>query len=72
MPAHHKGERKQFSVRPPIEVVPTLEALWRESGVSSISQYLADLVTIHAGRPDLARELGKTKPQEQVVLPLAM
>jgi len=40
--------------------------------VSSISQYLADLVTIHAGRPDLARELGKTKPQEQVVLPLAM
>lgn len=69
MPAHYKGARKAYTVRPPIEVVPLLEDKFLQSGVSSMAQYLADLVAIHAGRPDLARELGKT---DREVLPLAM
>lgn len=63
------GRRKPLTVRPPNDVVPLLEAKSVMSGVSSMSQHLADLVAIHTGRPDLARELGTKQPQE---LPLAM
>lgn len=71
MPAHHKGERRLLSVRPPAEVVTVIEKMWRESGVSSVSQYVADIMALHAGRPDLVRELGKVGTVEGV-LPLAM
>lgn len=69
MPAHSKGHRKAYTVRPPIEVAPLLEEKLAESGVSSMAQYLADLLSIHAGRPDLARELGKVNRE---VVQLAM
>lgn len=77
MPQQHKGERTYYPVRPPIQVAPLLQEMVRDSGVSSISQYLADLVAIHVGRPDLARELGKKHELdglglERGVLPLAM
>ena len=69
MPAHAKGERKAYTVRPPIEAVPLLEEKFAQSGVSSMAQYMADLLAIHAGRPDLVRELGKV---DKEVLTLAM
>jgi len=69
MPAHAKGDRKAYTVRPPIEVAPLLEEKFAQSGVSSMAQYMADLLAIHAGRPDLVRELGKV---DKEVLPLAM
>ena len=68
MPAHHKGDRKAYTVRPPREVVPLLDEKFAQSGVSSMAQYLADVLALHAGRPDLVRELDRDKG----VLPLAM
>ena len=69
MPAHSKGARKAYTVRPPIEVAPLIEEKFAQSGVSSIGQYMADLLALHVGRPDLVRELGKV---DKEVLPLAM
>jgi hypothetical protein len=69
MPAHAKGDRKAYTVRPPLDVVPLLDAKFQESGVSSMAQYMADLLALHVGRPDLVRELGK---EGREVLPLAM
>jgi hypothetical protein len=68
MPAHSKGPRKAYTVRPPIEVAPTPEKL-AQSGVSSMAQYLAATLIHSAGRPDLVRELAKVNRE---VLPLAM
>lgn len=70
MPSKSKGVRAHYTVRPPIEIAPLLEEKLRQSGCSSMSQWLADLLVIAAGRPDLALELGKTTDAE--VLPLAM
>lgn len=63
------GRRKPLTVQPPNEVAPLGEAKAVESGVSAMSQHLADLVAIHTGRPDSARELGTKQRQEW---PLAM
>ncbi|WP_084051813.1 hypothetical protein, partial [Mycobacterium avium] len=68
MPAHHKGDRKPYTVRPPREVASLLEEKFAQSGVSSMAQYLADVLALHADRPDLVRELGKDHKE---VLPLA-
>ncbi len=70
MPARSKGARAHYTVRPPSEAAPLIEEKLRESGCSSMSQWLADLLVIAVGRPDLALELGKTLEAE--VLPLAM
>jgi hypothetical protein len=63
------GRREPLTVRPANDVVPLPEAKSVDSGVSSMSQHLADLVAIHTGRPDSARGLGTKQRQE---LPLAM
>ncbi|WP_231513458.1 toxin-antitoxin system [Mycobacterium paragordonae] len=51
--------------RPVREVWDAVHALAAEAG-TSVSQYVADLLAEHVGRPDLIRELNKE------VLPLAM
>ncbi|SLH35471.1 toxin-antitoxin system [Mycobacteroides abscessus] len=67
MPAPHKGDRLAHTIRPPREVSDALRAEAAARGLS-LSQYVADLLAIHIGRPDLARGLGK----ENEGLPLAM
>jgi hypothetical protein len=57
MAMQSKGERHEFKARVPVDV--DMEALSRRYGCSSVSQYLADLACIHAGRPDLVRELNQ-------------
>lgn len=57
MPMQSKGERHEFKARVPTAV--NVEALARRYGCTSVSQYLADLACIHAGRPDLVRELNQ-------------
>ena len=52
--------------RPEPEVRERLKQKVAESGVSSLSQYVADLLAIHVGMPELARELG----QEVLQLPI--
>ena len=69
MPQHHKGDRVScHTIRPPREVSERLKQKIAAAGVSSLSQYVADLLAIHVGLPHLARELDK----EKEVLPLAM
>ncbi|WP_235631434.1 MULTISPECIES: toxin-antitoxin system [Mycolicibacterium] len=41
------------------EVFAELEKLRQEAGVKSMSQYIADLLAMHVGRPELARELNQ-------------
>ena len=67
MPAPHKGARGVHTVRPACEVSDALREVAARHGLS-VSQYVADLLAIHVGRPDLVRELG----QDTEVLPLAM
>ncbi len=67
MPAQHKGDRLAHTIRPPREVSDALRAEATSQGLS-LSQYVADLMAIHVGRPDLARALG----QVDEGLPLAM
>lgn len=66
MSALSKGQRKKPSIRMPEELIDILERGRFESGVSSFSQYVSDVLAVHVGRPDLAREL--TKPQEELPL----
>ncbi|ARV85412.1 toxin-antitoxin system (plasmid) [Mycobacterium intracellulare subsp. chimaera] len=68
MPQHNKGERPTHSVRPERQVSERLKQKVAEAGVSSLSQYVADLLAMHVGLPHLVRELGNDKE----VLPLAM
>jgi hypothetical protein len=68
MPQHNKGERPTHSVRPDREVSERLKQKVAEAGVSSLSQYVADLLALHVGLPHLVRELDK----KTEVLPLAM
>lgn len=68
MPQHNKGERPTHSVRPDREVSERLKQMVAAAGVSSLSQYVADLLAIHVGLPHLVREL----KQDKEVLPLAM
>ncbi|GLC11125.1 hypothetical protein Mkiyose1665_57400 [Mycobacterium kiyosense] len=55
-------------VRPPRIVAERLEQRWRAAGASSLSQYLADLLAVHVGLPELAAELNRVEE----VLPLAI
>ncbi|OBB14671.1 hypothetical protein A5731_13005 [Mycolicibacterium conceptionense] len=59
MPQPYKGERRPVLVRPVDEVFAELEKLRQEAGVKSMSQYIADLLAMHVGRPELARELNQ-------------
>ena len=52
-------------VRPHSQVSERLRRLQRDSGVSSVSQYLADFLALHVGLPEHVRELDR-----QEVLPL--
>lgn len=67
MPAQHKGDRLAHTIRPPRMVSDALRAEAAARGLS-LSQYVADLLAIHVGRPDLARDLGRADEG----LPLAM
>lgn len=68
MPMPSKGERKPLTVRIPQELIKTLEEQQSSAGVTSLGQYLADLIAIVNDREDLALELNR--PQNQGVLPL--
>lgn len=68
MPAPHKGDRLAHTIRPPRAVSDALRDEAASHGLS-LSQYVADLLAIHVGRPDLARDLGRP---EEGRLPLAM
>lgn len=67
MPAPHKGDRLAHTIRPPRAVSDALRAEAAEAGLS-LYQYVADLLAVHVGRPDLARDLGHAEEG----LPLAM
>lgn len=55
--------------RVPEEVHAQVAALAAQCGLP-VSQYVADLVCLHVGRPDLVRDLGRAPEPEG--LPLAM
>ncbi len=59
----HKGSRVQINVYLPAVVAALVGNDVRRFEVSSTSQYLADLLCHHYGRPDLARELGRKQGQ---------
>lgn len=61
----HKGDRVLLQTRPRREVWEALHLAARAAG-TSVSQYVADVLAIHVGHPELVRELDKE------VLPLAM
>ena len=61
----HKGDRMLLQSRPVREVWDAVHARAADAG-TSVSQYVADLLAEHVGRPDLVRELHRE------VLPLAM
>jgi len=72
MAQEHKGERWLVQTRPHIEVFNQLVTAAENAGTSH-SQYVADVLAIHFGRPDLVRVLNKETPADpQGVLPLAV
>lgn len=48
----HKGERRLVASRVPEDVYEELIGLANEAG-TSVSQFIADRMAIHVGRPDL-------------------
>jgi hypothetical protein len=64
----HKGDRVLLQTRPHRTVWEKIHEQTREAGVSSVSQYVADVLAMHIGRPDLVVELGR----EEEGLPLAI
>ncbi|WP_155288844.1 hypothetical protein [Rhodococcoides fascians] len=68
MPMPSKGDRKPLTVRIPLELIKTLEEQQSSAGVTSLGQYLADLIAIVNDREDLALELNRSP--NQGVLPL--
>ncbi|SDC55586.1 hypothetical protein [Rhodococcus tukisamuensis] len=57
-----KGPRTVVTSRVPTDVYEILED-WRiAAGVGSVSQYIADVLAMYAGRADLVRELALRKP----------
>ncbi|QSE87933.1 toxin-antitoxin system (plasmid) [Rhodococcus pseudokoreensis] len=50
----------------PDELYDLLDSERKAHGVTSVSQYVSDLLALRAGRPDLVRELNL----DQEVLPL--
>lgn len=64
MAQRHKGERKQIASLLTPRVRSTIVALSKNHRMS-VSQYVADLLAIQMGRPDLARDLRQlTIPEE--------
>jgi len=62
----HKGDRVLLQSRP---LRPVWEAVHERAAAAGVpvSQYLADLLAVHVGRPDLVSDDGRRE-----VLPLAM
>jgi len=54
-----KGDRGAHMVKARDGVAPLLVDKVAASGVSSVSQYVADLLAIHVGLPALVRELNQ-------------
>ena len=54
----HKGDRRLLQTRPHQEVAETVERRQRMLRISSLSQYIADVLAIHVGSAHLAVELG--------------
>lgn len=67
MPTPSKGDRKPITVRVPDSVKKELQSRCSAAGVSSVSQYVADLLAASTGHEHLVRELTR----EQGVLPLS-
>ncbi|TXH18580.1 MAG: toxin-antitoxin system [Mycobacterium sp.] len=63
----HKGERTLIASRAPQPVFDAVAKAAAEHGIS-ISAYVADVLAVHVGRPDLVRDLGHRTEE----LPLAM
>ena len=59
MPMPSKGSRRGYFTRVPVEVADLIEQRAEEAGCTSASQYLADLLAVVHGRPDLVRELNQ-------------
>lgn len=59
MPQPHKGDRHKILARPVNNVYEELERMRLAAGVSSMSQYMSDLLAIWSGMPELARELNQ-------------
>lgn len=59
MPQPHKGDRHKILARPVNNVYEELEKMRMAAGVSSMSQYMSDLLAIWSGMPELARELNQ-------------
>ncbi|WP_262490919.1 hypothetical protein [Mycobacterium simiae] len=66
-PRPYPGRRTLVQTRPHREVWVAVHQRQRRTGVSSVSQYVADILAIHVGREDLVVELGRKEG-----LPLAM
>ena len=54
-----KGDRAAYMVRARDGLAPQLAERVAATGVSSLSQYVADLLAIHVGLPNLVRELNR-------------
>jgi hypothetical protein len=65
MPRPRKGDRVELLTRPERIVSDKIKQKAAARGIS-VSQYVADLLAVHAGHPELVRELNKE------VMPLAM
>lgn len=59
MPAHSLGERRPITTRVNPAILSLLDELRAEAGVGTMSQYVADILAEHVGRPDLVREIGR-------------
>lgn len=53
----NKGPRTVITSRVPNELFKILDDHRRAAGVHALSQFVSDFLAVHAGRPDLAREL---------------
>lgn len=63
----YPGRRTLVQTRPHREVWTAVHKRQKSAGVSSVSQYVADVLAMHVGREDLVVELGRKEG-----LPLAM
>ena len=52
----HKGDRAAMTLRTPAELHDQLSKDAEDAKIA-LSQYVADLLALQAGRPDLAREI---------------
>ena len=56
MAQQHKGDRAAITLRIPAELHQQLRRDAEDARIA-LSQYVADLLALQAGRPDLAREI---------------